>query len=46
MREFQSTIGHITTGYAGGGVFHGNANREVITAPFLMLFNSYSGLLG
>ncbi len=25
----------LATGYAGGGVFHGNANREVLLAPFL-----------
>jgi hypothetical protein len=25
----------MATGYAGGGVFNGNANREVITVPFL-----------
>ena len=25
----------IATGLAGGGVFHGNANREVITVPLL-----------
>jgi hypothetical protein len=24
----------IATGYAGGGVFNGNAHREVITIPF------------
>ncbi len=28
-------IGQSTTGQAGGGEFHGNANREVITVPFL-----------
>ena len=35
MSGFQSTIRQIATGLAGGGVFNGNANREVITVPFL-----------
>ncbi len=25
----------LATGYAGGGLFNGNANREVIKVPFL-----------
>ena len=33
--EFRSIVRHIATGYAGGGVFNGNANREVIMVPFL-----------
>ncbi len=28
-------IRHIATGLAGGGVFNGHDNREVITVPFL-----------
>jgi hypothetical protein len=36
VREFWSIVRHIATGYAGGGVFNGNANREVISAPFLI----------
>jgi hypothetical protein len=35
MRSFQSSIRDMATGLAGGGVFNGNANREVITVPFL-----------
>jgi hypothetical protein len=35
VREFRSTICHIATGFAGGGLFNGNANREVMTVPFL-----------
>jgi hypothetical protein len=31
---FQSTIHPIATGFAGGGIFNGNAHREVITIPF------------
>ena len=34
MREFRSIVRQIATGYAGGGVFNGNANREVIMVPF------------
>ncbi|MDA8376304.1 MAG: hypothetical protein M0Z50_04360 [Planctomycetia bacterium] len=37
MGRFRSTIRHIATGYAGSGVFNGNANREVITVPFLIV---------
>ena len=35
MRGFRSAIRQIATGLDGGGVFNGNANREVITVPFL-----------
>jgi hypothetical protein len=35
VREFRCIVHQIATGYAGGGVFNGNANREVITVPFL-----------
>ncbi|MDA8376764.1 MAG: hypothetical protein M0Z50_06860, partial [Planctomycetia bacterium] len=35
VREFRSIVRQIATGYAGGGVFNGNTNREVITVPFL-----------
>ncbi len=34
---FRSTIHHIATGYAGGRVFNGNGDWEVITLPFLMV---------
>ena len=36
VRGFRCTVRHIATGLAGGGVFNGNANREVITVPFLI----------
>ena len=35
MRGFRSTASQIATGLAGGGVFNGNANQEVITVLFL-----------
>ena len=38
MRGFRSIIRQIATGLAGGGVFHGNDNREVITVPFLTVY--------
>jgi hypothetical protein len=36
VREFRSIVRHIASGFAGGGVFHGNDNQEVITVPFLI----------
>jgi hypothetical protein len=30
----------MATGFAGGGVFNGNANQEVITIPFLTKISS------
>jgi hypothetical protein len=39
VRGFWSTIRQIATGLAGGGEFNGNANREVITVPFLIMSN-------
>ncbi len=35
-RGFRSTIHPIATGYAGGGVFNGNAHREVMTVTFII----------
>ena len=34
VRGFRSTVCQIATGLASGGVFNGNANREVISGPF------------
>ena len=37
VREFWSTVRQIATGLAGGGLFNGHSNREVITVLFLRL---------
>ena len=39
VRGFSIIIRHIATGFAGGRLFTGNANREVITVPFLRIRN-------
>ena len=35
VRGFWSFVHQIATGLAGGGLFNGNTNREVISVPFL-----------